>query len=396
LLARRAPGGAVAARAVKPLWRVLLPLRGLAIVLVVMGHASTIPLELHASRAGDGALGLAIGSSWLFTAPLLTAILEVARVSVPLFLFLSGHYLATALLTWGATWKSAGRLLLPFLFWSLFGWAFSWRVAHGGWSPAQFLHLLVSGRAQLGYYFIVLIIQYYALAHWIVPAMRRNPSRTLLVALLIQMSVHVHDYAFLLGELGWLPGDGSLLPSGSFPEYILPRSIFFVALGVWAATEPDRLRAILATKFPCILAGAVVAAALMLAESGHLLHHFHDQAGRSVADSLARSTASWKLSTAFWSLAAILLVLALSLRMTLFSRLLRKLGKEAYMIFLLHGMALELLKAVLLKIDPPFRWDGLLGFALFVAFGLAVPLGIGFAVRRCVRGVFLRRLLIGN
>ena len=112
------------------------------------------------SRRDSLSVSLVAVGPWQILSASKSLILEICRFSVPLFLFLSGYYLLSTPRTWKSIWSASKKLLLPMLFWSTVGLLFSWRKGIGGWTAADFALKLLTGTGQMGYFFIVLIVQY--------------------------------------------------------------------------------------------------------------------------------------------------------------------------------------------------------------------------------------------
>ena len=341
-------------KSVKPLWKVLLPLRGIAIVLVVVGHCAILLGVQSLDECKSRGLSFTIGEQFDFPSPIYAAFLEAARAAVPLFLFLCGHFIATRNLSTTAVWRVSRKLIYPFVFWSLVAWAISWRRGSGGWSLSEFLIRLYSGEAQLGYYFIVLVIQYYLLAALLVSMSRRYPVGVVFTALFVQAAVQLYDYWYLYSEV--LQKIAAAGPGGPFPEYWFPRFLLPVSMGVWAGLHPQKTLALLSGRFCMIALGAVVAFLLMMLEAGAICAMVErGGAEGNPRTAFLQSVAAWKISTTVWSVLAILLVLGASLRWMPRYGLLERLGKEAYTIFLLHGMVV--IPGVMLLIAARIAFD---------------------------------------
>ena len=129
--------------------------RGIAILFVVFGHTTALawPLLNNPERQFD---------FWL-------AMVErnVLLPCLPIFLFLSGYLLGSIRFDSWADYgnylsKRVSRVAIPFLFWSVFFLGLSWAFSVS-YTPLDALLRIVTGRADGGYYFILLIIQFYLL-----------------------------------------------------------------------------------------------------------------------------------------------------------------------------------------------------------------------------------------
>jgi fucose 4-O-acetylase-like acetyltransferase len=375
------------------LLKTMVPIRGLAILLVVLAHSVIGMLAAEVSLAPGSSLGPELFGAWRIASIPKSVILELCRFAVPVFLFLSGYFTLSTPLTWKAIWSNCRKLLLPMITWSLVGWALSWRNG-SGWSPLEFLGLFGSGRTQAGYFFIVLITQYYVLTRWLVPAMKERPGLFLALAALIQLAVQGYDYLYLLSRLGTIAPIGWILKAGSFPEYLFPRFMLSFALGIWASQSNKRFRSIIVDRFPALLAAAALAAALLVLERGLLFRSAFAVLGMSEFESTTLSWVEWKASTSLWTIAATFLVFGWFQRRIPMKRLLDTLGKYSFQIFLLHGMVLDLAKAALYKFASGMRFYGFAGCALLLVIGIVGPILIAKAVQKLMPAS-VRQFLLG-
>lgn len=324
-----------------PLWRVFGCLRGVAILGVLANHAAFLALTLAGPcfdlLRGPGPLAWA--------SPLLSGIQETTRFAVPLFFFLAGHFAALTPQTWPGFLGRSRRLVAPYLFWSLVGLGWSWTLfppGTPGYDPAGFLRRLLSGEAQLGYFFTVLLLQYQILARWLVPLTSRYGLRVPGVALLVQLGCAAWNYHAL--------GSGR----SAFPESLFPRFLFFYAFGLWSGLEPIRFKGFLMRRGTLLLALLPAALLALLAEAALLLE-LHAPGGvllpRAVL--LAILGTPWKLSTALWSMLLILGAAAAGLRMGSLPESLWRLGMHSYPIYILQGPLFLLLYLVLSRVETP-------------------------------------------
>jgi len=375
--------------------KTLLPLRGLAILLVVLAHAAIGMLAAETSLAPDAVLPVLTLGTWSIASFWKSLTLELCRCSVPLFLFLSGYYLLSTPRTWKAVWSACRKMLVPMVFWSLAGWAFSWRKGTGGWSPFEFLERLLTGNAQLGYFFILLLVQYYLLSMWLFPAMEKKPGLVIAAAVVLQLAAHGYDYVFHLSRVGVLPPMTPFFRNGYFPEFLFPRFMVSFTLGMWAAQRTQRFKHIIVDRYPFIMATAAVTALAMMAERGFLHSFGRAKLGMSAFDATAFSWAEWKLGTALWTIAAIFLLFGAFQKRMPSKGFLERLGKNSLQIFLLHGMTLDIVKMLLYKYAGSMRFYGFFGTALSLVAGIAVPLLVAGAIRKLCPA-WLRNLTIGS
>jgi len=374
--------------------RTMTPVRGFAILLVVMAHAVIMMLAAENIRAPGTSLTPELWGIWQLASPVKSIVLELCACAVPIFLFLSGFYTIAAPQSWKAIWSSCRKLLLPMITWSLLAWAISWRKG-AGWSIMKFLGLLLSGKTQTGYFFIVLIIQFYILSRWLVPAMKKHASRILFFAILLQLATHLYDYVYLLAQLGIIPQIWLIAKIGPFPEFLFPRFMVAFTLGVWASQANQPFRNIIQDQFPVVLFATTLAAAILVFERGLLFRHAFVVLERSEFEATAISWVGWKLGTALWTISAIFLVLGWFQKRIPIRSLLDKLGKYSFQIFLLHGMILDFVRSLVYKYLHAMKFYGLTGCLVLLTAGIAGPIILTAIIQKWMPAR-LRAFMLGS
>lgn len=361
--------------------RTMLPIRGLAIALVALAHACISMLAAEVSAEPGSSLTPVLFGAWQVASFPKSMILELCRCAVPLFLFLAGYFMQSTPGSWKAIWISCRKLLLPLATWSLAGLAFSWRKGVGGWGPAEFFCRLASGKTQTGYFFIVLIIQFYALSKWLLPMMRKRPGTTLFLSFALQGAVHAYDATYMLMALRLCEPVAWMLRTGSFPEFLFPRFMASFSLGIWASVRTQRFKDI-SSRLAVIAAAAAAAAALVALERGLVFYRCMSALGMDAFSATATSWAEWKTSLALWNVVAVFLVFGYFRRRVPMKSLLDYLGKYSFQIFLMHGMVLDLSKALLYKVCANTRFYGAAGCALLFACELLAPIALTKAIQK--------------
>ncbi len=319
--------GAGTPRKFLPLWKVFPLLRGMAILAVVLTHA-IVSYQGQAFQLEGGFQGQKpwLGIFFLPT-PFWSFLHEWSSFAVPLFLFLSGHYLALSPHGGKAVWGRVKKLLLPYLFWSFLAWGLSWKKG-SGWGVLHFLHLLLEGDAVPPFWFIILLLQYYVLAPWIVALVRRRPASTLAAAAFLQFTVTGWNYyqALARGQAGY-----SLC--------FFPSLAFYVVLGIWAGLYPERLKAVLG-RFKLPLAGALLAffGALMVGETAFLVNRMR---GGGAMRAMLFGYSHWKVFCFPFSILAVFFLLDWGRRRGFKASWLRSAGKNAFTIYLAHWFFLQ-------------------------------------------------------
>ena len=243
--------------------RIFLALRGIAICLVILAHTAISLLASQLNLLPETTPTLSLNNFWQIPSAGKFFTLELCRCAVPLFLFFAGFHLARFSQSGRAVWNNIKSLLIPMTFWSLAAWAMSWSKRMRLDIP-EFLLMFFSGKAQLGYFFIILIIQYYIIANWLVSAIKSKPKLVLAGAFIMQMLVHVYDYIYLLDSLKILDSFQWTGSAGPFPEFLFPRFIFSFTLGLWASIHINEFKEILKKYFIRVIIIGILTAAFML------------------------------------------------------------------------------------------------------------------------------------
>ncbi len=363
-----------------PLWKVFPNLRGAAILAVVFTHAVVYYQVRTFSWHPDAAKGKAWLGLFFLPTPFWSALHELSSFAVPLFLFLSGHFLALSPHGGKAVWERVKKLLLPYLFWSLVAWGLSWRKGEG-WSLLSFLRLLREGDTVAPYWFIVLLLQYYLLAPWLVPLVKKRPVPALWAGVLLNLSISAWNYN---SALGW--------NSAGYPLCYFPSLIFYVVLGIWAGLYPGRLKAVLESFKPAVLGALLaVSAVLLVGETSFLINEMRGTG--EFMRSMLFGYSHWKFFSLPFSLLAIFWVLERGRKGWVSKGWLRSAGKNAFTIYLVHVFVLDALGFVYWH-SPGFLGGTPLTIVLDFLAGVWVPILLAKVVRS--RIPWAGNLLLGD
>ncbi len=194
-------------------------LRGIAMILVVFHHA----VDLTA-MAGMRA-GLAPLSGWLNTLVVIP-LYELGIYAVPLFLFVSGAFMAYAAkgdppgISWTVVRNSLRRLLWPYLIWSVLVYVlvfFHYGEAH---SLTEYFKKLIIGSP---YHFVPLLFLCYLISPFMIKAARGKSGLFLVIGFGLAQLVLMNIKA--PGILGfrfpdWMPGDVPII-GGTLAQYAI-------------------------------------------------------------------------------------------------------------------------------------------------------------------------------
>ncbi len=355
-----------------PLWKVLHSLRGVAILGVLFSHASSVA---KFSFGGYGSMENYHSSLlWIL-------MIQIPGYCVPLFLFLSGHFLATTSHSWKAIYKRVKKLFIPFFFWSLVKWLWDIRIffftlkyPKWGWSLWEFLARLLTGETHIGYFFFVLVFQWYFLARWVVPLARKKPGSALAGALLLQLLCSLFNY-FSVFTFNGPGGEPFVLLRFLFPLYA-----FYPVLGIVAGTNSKRFSRFFEKIKGFIFPAGLVAFILVFIESVLVYNAVESRPCFNLKSAYHFSMAEWKLSYELWGLLSIFLFILIFRYKVPSSRLYNTINSEAYPLFLLNGPTIMLLKFVMDKVNLLLPVGLIFVIVLFCE--CAVPLLVVSIIRR--------------
>ena len=330
---------------------------------MIVAHVAGDMIAFEVSSGRAYATSTILGY-WQLFSPVKLIILELARVAVPLFLFFSGYHLARSPRTWKAIISNIKKLVVPMFFWSCFAWAISWRNGEAGWSLSQFIMKFFSGETLTGYFFIILIIQFFVVSRWLVPAVKTRPVYTITICVFIQISVHIYDYVVLFGKLGLIEHVDLITDLGLFPEFLFPRFIVSFVLGVWASLYVNQFKVIIEKYFLLFFFLSAAGALLLIIESGVLVGYSYNMLKVTSQQSVFNAWGAWKISTAIWTIGALFFMVSLSRRWLPFKKKLNMYGRNSYQILLLHGMITSSLTLLSYKYLSKYEWHGLVGFTV--------------------------------
>jgi membrane-bound acyltransferase YfiQ involved in biofilm formation len=340
-------------------------LRGLAILAVVCNHAAgwgytAMFWWTHRYRQVTPPNYDQVGTFSYYT---LVAIQQLALFSVPVFLFISGFFVAYAAygsqptLSWKVVRVRITNLLWPYLVWSLviFGGDF---LQGTSYSLVEYFRRLAVGDATAAYFFVPLLCQFYLLAPFIARWGRAKSGQLLLVSALIQLTAIGLLYLRLFRVV--------LLNVHIFSLWMLIFWwAFYFPLGVVCGFHFKLVRQWLGRFKWVLLMATVVLGALSIIESEVLYNLTQDY-------NWARGVS--KFSTFLYTVAFILLFLAFDQISLPFTRAIDWIGTRSYGIYLLHPKVTELAARVIYHIAPWLLAHQVLYQPVLVASGLGIPL----------------------
>jgi hypothetical protein len=360
----------------------LLMLSGLAILAVVMNHASQSGFVAmfwwtDRYRAVTVPNYDQMGSLSYYG---LVAMQKLALFSVPSFLFITGMFLSYAArgsqsrLTWAVVFRRILNLLPPYLIWSAvyYGLAYALGTRH---TPVEYLLGFFTIEYSV-FFFVPLIIVYYLLSPFLSDLAKNRPivliATGVTVLLAGMITGYLHLYSKIGGiESGYLTTQASYLPERKIFEYF-----FYYALGLAAGFYQLQLKTFI-TKYRWVLLGVAAAAGVAAIAEAEWVY-------QATADVSWRSR-TMTLPTVIYAISFILAFLAFdTIRLPKFFY---QLGVDTLGIYMIHQVVLMVLPKIIYHILP-----FLLGIQVFYQ-PLLIIISIGAPV---LLMLLTRRLPIKN
>jgi peptidoglycan/LPS O-acetylase OafA/YrhL len=292
--------------------------RGFAIIAVVALHAAY--MEFFSDTVPKG--------QWNWNLSFLVTYCQLLTFSVPVFLFISGYWIATKpeIESWG-DYKTflinrLSRVLIPFFFWSvvLLGYA---AIQEKRFNLNQILFNLVTGRAAAPYYpyyFILVLARLYVLTPLFQYVNSKQHGPTLIVVLNL-----IGLLALYLSRIGMI----SHIPI-TLPFYLW---MIFYELGLLAGSRTDTDEVFLPKNlYFLILPGIFISLLISEMEGLTILSKFKDP---------FFAAAITRFSSFLYSVFVILCFLAFKKRISRWPDLLVTLGKYSFGIYLIQTPVLN-------------------------------------------------------
>lgn len=226
-------------------WKNFAVLRGVAMVLVVLAHA-WVPVAgfIVAGPSRPNRIALYAGQA-------------LVEICVPVFVFVSGFFMARFSSTW-PTARAGARLVLG----RYVGWTILHYVLYLSFGakldPWTTLRYAITG-GDRGVWFLVLLVQLYILTPLLVPWVKAHPRRAVAFAAVLEL---LHSGTYYLRAAG--------LEAWVHREFVFLQLPFFI-LGILATGRGDQLVAALAGRRRQLAAATIAAFTALLLEQA-LLH----------------------------------------------------------------------------------------------------------------------------
>jgi len=355
----------------------LLILNGLSILSVVFNHAahtSPIPMFWWTFRYVPGAEVPNYEQFGSLTYYVLVAIMKLSLFGLPCFLFISGFFVSVvsrsqkSSLSWQWVFTTIRRLLIPYIIWSLVSFVLYWLqdCLNDCTTPAlsRIIIVLLTGRAQDAYWYVVLICQFYLLSPWLVSLAKNHPKVLLFLGAVAYICGVLVVYLSLFFDV---PDFLYLLLYGSF----FPRDVVFFVSGIVFGFHLTAIQQWL-VRFKWHLLVILAASAILSLVEAEAIYRVsgggYDYLGHV-------GTGYYTLPMTFYVLSFILCFFAFEKVHYPFSKTLsHQLGPKSYGIYLIHPILIMLIPKLFFHATPWLLSSQLLYQPALIIISLGVPL----------------------
>jgi peptidoglycan/LPS O-acetylase OafA/YrhL len=371
----------------------LLILNGLAILAVILYHASIWGFTsisqaaqnlyggMQTFRGVDSFMSVSrtaqnfdqIGALTYYS---LRAVEQAIIYAIPVFLFISGYFIAFAIGRIEANkqrrviYSRIKNLVIPFLIWSVLILVLDILLGNT-YSVKDFLLTIVTGKARIPYYYVPLLVQYLILSPLLVILARERYKLLLIVTAIIQLITVSTRYITLL-ELN-IPALQPILFLNR--QTFFPARIFFFTFGIVYGLHYSQLKQFRQKLFQFrwgLLVSLVVFFILGIVE-WEILQRFSGEISIGQTETIIDG---------FYALAFILCFLAFEEFIPPFSEQLAFLGVASYGIYLTHWSVQEYISKVITHFLPGIAGFQILIQPLLIVCGAGLPIILMTLVKR--------------
>jgi probable poly-beta-1,6-N-acetyl-D-glucosamine export protein len=376
--------------------RRLLLLNGLAILAVVSNHAAhTGPLTMFwwTFLYSPGTAVPNYDQFGTITYYVLIAIMKLSLFAVPSFLFVSGFFVSIvtrgdqSTLSWKWVRVTLARLLVPYLIWSLATFFINWLqscldVCTAN-SLGQYITILLTGKAQDAYWYVVLICQFYLLSPLLVALAKTRLRLLLLIAAL------AHVCALIVVYLG-LFVDVPRIAYVIFFDNFFPRDLIYFVFGIAVGFHLTALQQWLA-RFKWFLLFVLFISAILSLIEAELFYRILGGGYNYLRHSRG---GPMTVPMTLYIFMFILCFLAFENINYPFSRNLYQLGPKSYGIYLIHPIVIQIMPKIFYHLAPWLFAYQILYQPVLITISLGIPLLFMTLVAKSrIRGIY--RYLFG-
>jgi surface polysaccharide O-acyltransferase-like enzyme len=354
--------------------RKFLYINGLAILAVILFHASgwgfTAMLPwAHQYLPENIDPHSSLGS---FSYYALRAVEQWVMFSIPIFLFVSGYFAAfntraqEKTIAWKTVLNRIKFLAIPYLFWTIVLLAVNLLE---GKIPTflELIEIFLTGSISPAYYFVILLIQFYLLAPFLIPLARNHWKGLLLVTGIIQILIHLLQYVFILQPESSL----SMVMIEVLPKWFFLVRLFWFSLGLTIGFHRTEFKKIFEGKTAVWISATVILYILGFIEWEVL----------TKLSGLQWIETRETIIDALYALTLLFTLLSLNRTMPI-QNLFEKIGAQSFGIYLVHIPVMLFLAKAIYHFWPWLLSQTILFVIIIAAAGLGLPLLVMWIFRR--------------
>ncbi len=353
----------------------LLSLSGIAILAVIMNHASLsgfIALFWWTDRYLPVSVPNydQMGSLSYYG---LVAAQKLAIFSVPAFLFITGMFLSYAAggdkvkVSWEMIQKRVLNLIPPYLIWSVVYFIVEFIIGNR-YSPVEYVLQIVMIRRSV-FFYIPLIILYYLISPFLVPLAKKQPKVLLGIGAIVLLLGISMGYIRLYARMNGLENDILTSTVSYLPEHQVLEYFFYYILGIVAGFHKVELKKFIFSQRWILLGLTIIAGLAAVIEAEWVFQRW---------EMMWRSR-TLTIPSALYSISFILTYLAFEKDST--PRLLIQLGTNTLGIYLIHQTVLLVMPKVVYHIAPFLLGIQILYQPFLIATAAAIPMELMIITR---------------
>ena len=297
----------------------------------------------------------------------LTLVRRLIAFGVPVFLMVSGYFIAFAAgrkdarIAWPILRTRVVGLIIPYLLWSIIifvGQAVVYNRAYPGlW---EYVRRLLTGGATGSYYYIPMLIQLYLLSPILVPLAKKQWKWLLVGTAVLMLFIETLRYLQLFG----LGGSTVTTLINLTPLWFFPRRLFWFALGIVFGFHIGDFKPFFVRHKNKLVFSAVLFYLLSLVEFELLLA----LSGQPWIDFYSTYT------TNIYAGLFMLALLSVDKLKLPFTPQIMDVGAKAFGVYLIHEQVLELVGTLMFRFAPWLLGYQILYQPIMIFFALGVPL----------------------
>jgi probable poly-beta-1,6-N-acetyl-D-glucosamine export protein len=351
----------------------LLLLNGLAIIAVVVNHASAWAFVSSSFVLKNWTARNMLDFMGPMTYYSLRALEQLIIFAIPAFLFISGYFISFAIgrieanKQWRIIFARIKNLVIPFLIWSVLILLLD-IILGNPYTVQEFIKTILTGKVRAPYYFVPLLVQYLILSPFLVFLAKKDYKLLLMMTAVIQFVTIGLRYDTLLGLN--MPALQPILWLND--PHLFASRIFYFTLGIVFGLHYSQFKQMLMSVRWGLLVSLVVFFILGIVE-WEFLQRFSTRWFIGQTDTII---------DIFYALAFIFSFLAFEEFSLPFSKQIGILGAMSFGIYLLHFSVEEYVSKIIFHFAPWLINFQLLMQPILIVCGIGIPVIMMTLVKR--------------